>query len=264
MCGSRALPPGFLALLFCLSGCGGVQDSDDGGSEADAGDGGDGGDGGDALDAGDEPDAADDGGEADAAPPDAACLPRAIFLGGTDPVEQGWTVNTGGSGTENLSTAGPSITEIATDTTVGPSGGMLLLSLADAVEPGEPFAIELVMRVLRVDPHNSFDGAAVLMGSYQGGFGAGPDRAQMLYIDPDAIGWTDDTQSAAAASIDGEFHTYVLAVDAAGNATVSRDGVSLLSRAGFVADGNIAFGDQTNDGNVDAQLWIRSLSLLCP
>ena len=119
------------------------------------------------------------------------------------------------------------------------------------------------MQVMRVDPHNFLDGAAVLMGSYTGGFG-GDERAEMLYIDADAVGWTDDTQSAPASSLDGAFHTYVLAVDAAGNAEVTRDGDPVLSRAGFTTNGAIAFGDQTNDSGVDSQLWIRSVRLLCP
>ncbi len=250
-----------VVLLLCLAGCGGV--SEGGGSEADAGDDDGGGDDNDdaGMDAG-EADAGDDGGAADAAVADAACLPRAVFLGGTPPEEQGWTVTA--SGSANVSTAGPSITQLETQTTGGDSGAMLLLSLPDAVEPGEPFVVELVLRVLAVNAHNFLDGAAVLMGSYSGGFGNGDDRAQMLYVDADAIGWTDDTQTEAAAAIDGEFHTYVLAVDAAGNATVSRDGVSLLSRVGFTTNGTIAVGDQTNDPNIESMLWIRSVSLLCP
>jgi hypothetical protein len=253
-------PPLRLVLLLCLAGCGGVQEGS--GAEADAGDNGDGGNGRDAgMDAAGGVDAGDDAGAADADVADAACLPRAIFLGGTDPVEQGWAVTS--SGSANLSTAGPSITTMETQT-VGTSGAQLLLSLPDAVEPGEPFAVELVMQVMAVNAHNFLDGAAVLMGSYAGGFGDGDDRAEMLYVDASAVGWTDDTQSAAADAIDGAFHTYVLAVDAAGNARVTRDDVELLSRAGFTTNGTIAFGDQTNDPNIESNLWIRSVSLLCP
>ena len=246
-------------LLLCLAGCGGVSE---GGSDMDAGDD-DGGD--DNVDAGTDASAADageDGGPPDADLADAPCLTRAVFLGGSAPEEQGWTVTA--SGSANIGTAGPSITTLETQTTGGTTGAQLLISLPDAVEPGEPFIVELVMRVLAVDAHNSFDGAAVLMGSYAGLFGKGEDRAQMLYVDADAIGWTDDTQTVPAAAIDGQFHTYVLAVDAAGNATVSRDGVELLSRVGFTTNGTIAFGDQTNDANVESNLYIRSVSLLCP
>lgn len=252
-----------VVLLLCLAGCGGVSE---GGSEEDAGDDGSGDDGGDDNDdAGMDASAADageDGGPADADLADAPCMTRAVFLGGTAPEEQGWTVTEQGSA--NISTAGPSITALETQTTGGTTGAQLLISLPDAVEPGEPFIVELVMRVLAVNTHNFLDGAAVLMGSYNGGFGNGDDRAQMLYVDADAIGWTDDTETVPAAAIDGQFHTYVLAVDAAGNATVSRDGVELLSRVGFITNGTIAFGDQTNDPNIESNLYIRSVSLLCP
>ena len=249
-----------MAVLLCLAGCGGVSGDD--GSEQDAApeDGGDDNDDG-SMDAS-SADAGQDAGEADADLADAPCMTRNVFLGGTAPEDQGWTVTAQGSA--NIGTFGPTITTLETQTTGGTSGAQLLISLPDAVEPGEPFVVELVMRVLAVDPHNAFDGAAVLMGSYAGLFGKGNDRAQMLYVDANAIGWTDDTQSVPAAAIDGAFHTYVLAVDAAGNATVSRDGVELLSRVGFTTNGTIAFGDQTNDANVESNLYVRSVSLLCP
>ncbi|HKE18069.1 MAG TPA: hypothetical protein VKB80_24500 [Kofleriaceae bacterium] len=249
-----------LVLLLCLAGCGGVQEGGGADAGADAGDDGDGADAG--MDASGGVDAGDDAGAADADVADAACLPRAIFLGGTAPEDQGWTVTS--SGSANVSTAGPSITTLETQTIGGTTGSQLLISLADAVEPDQPFAVELVMQVMAVNTHNFLDGAAVLMGSYSGGFGNGDDRAEMLYVDAVEIGWTDDTQSAAADAIDGMFHTYVLAVDAAGNATVSRDDVELLGRAGFVTNGTIAFGDQTNDPNIESTLWIRSVTLLCP
>jgi hypothetical protein len=54
------------------------------------------------------------------------------------------------------------------------------------------------------------------------------------------IGWADDSESAAVSSADGLFHTYRLAVDAAGNATVSRDGTQLLTRTGYTTNGTIA------------------------
>lgn len=35
-------------------------------------------------------------------------------------------------------------------------------------------------------------------------------------------------------------------------------------RTGFVSNGAIAIGDQTNDANVDSVLRIRSVTKLCP
>jgi len=194
------------------------------------------------------------------APPD-ACVPTPLFIGGTDPTAQGWTVNRGGSAT--ISTAGPSITSLLTNT-VGGSGGYQLLSKAGLLTPGQPFDIELSMQVNSVNTHNFLDGAAVLMARYTSSFGDGTDRAQMLYVDPDRIGWTDDTGSFLTNSVDGSFHTYRLKVDSAGNATVYRDGISVLTRVGYVTNGTIAFGDQTNDANIESNLYIRSLTLRCP
>ena len=62
----------------------------------------------------------------------------------------------------------------------------------------------------------------------------------------------------------GAYHTYVLSVDAAGVANVTIDGAAALTRAGYVTNGTIAVGDQSNDANVDGTLRIRSVKKLCP
>lgn len=214
------------------------------------------------------PDAVADGAAVDApvdapavdAPAVDACVTTPLFIGGMDPAAQGWTVSRSGSAT--ISTAGPSITALQTQTT-GSSGAYQLLSKADILPPGQPFAIELSMQVNAVNPHNFLDGAAVLMGRYTGGFGDGTDRAQMLYIDGDRVGWTDDTGSFLTNSLDGAFHTYRLVGDGAGNVTVYRDGVSVLTRVGYELNGTIAFGDQSNDANLESNLYVRSLTRLC-
>lgn len=90
------------------------------------------------------------------------------------------------------------------------------------------------------------------------------DRAQMIYLDAAAIGWADDTQSSAVNVTDGAYHTYELAVNAAGVATVSVDGAPRLTRSGFTTNGTFAVGDQTNDRNVDGTVRIRSVKKVCP
>jgi hypothetical protein len=75
----------------------------------------------------------------------------------------------------------------------------------------------------------------------------------------------DDTQSFDVNVLDGAYHTYELSVDAANVASVRIDGVSTtLTRNAFVFNGVFAVGDQTNDGNVDSSLRIRSVKKLCP
>ena len=86
----------------------------------------------------------------------------------------------------------------------------------------------------------------------------------MIYLDSAAIGWADDTQSAAFTVTDGAYHVYEFAVDAAKVATVSVDGVAKLTRNNFTTNGTIAIGDQTNDPNVDGTVRVKAVERLCP
>lgn len=192
-------------------------------------------------------------------PPD-ACISQPLFIGGSDPQTQGWMVAM--DGTAFVTTSGPTITQLQTQTTAG-AGAILLLVRPNVVTPGTPWGIEVVMEVFAANPHNFLDSAAVIMGSYSAPTPDGDQRGEMIYLDGDSIGWADDTQSAAANNFDNRFHTYQLLVDAAGNATVTRDGANLLTRAGFTTTGSIAIGDQTNDPNVESTLLVRSISRLC-
>jgi len=163
-----------------------------------------------------------------------------------------------------LSVPSAGVTQLLTSTPAGgQSGGQLLIGRAVGVTTGKAFAVEFVVKVIAVAAHNQYDSAAALLGSFTPSVGSQTDRAEMIYIDSDKIGWADDTQSAAVNALDGNFHTYRLAVDSAGNATVSRDGTALLTRSNYTTNGTIAFGDQTNDANIDSTLQIQSVTLLC-
>jgi hypothetical protein len=224
-------------VLASLVGCGSVKD--------------------DPVDAPTNPDAP---GTPDGAPDAGACVDTPIFLGGMDPAAQGWVETR--SGSAQVNTFGPTITQIVTQTVNG-SGGQMLLSRPNSVTPGAPFIVELSMQVMSADPHNFLDGASVLMGSFTPPFGDGVERGELIYIDTGAMGWGDESGVFPAVATD-TFHNYRLSVDAGGNATVRRDGVQALTRAGFTTNGTIAFGDQTNDPNVEANLLIRSVTLICP
>lgn len=190
-----------------------------------------------------------------------ACQPRTLLVGGTDVVAQGWTTVTQAPFTL---TYGADVTLLQTTTPASGSGGQLLLRYANALDVALPFALEVVMQVERVDPHNPLDSAAAILGSFTAPFGSSSDRAQMIYLDSDKIGWADDTQQFAVAVTDGAFHTFVLTVDGpSGTATVSVDGVPALTRANFVYNGTIAIGDQTNERNMESSLGIKSIRLLC-
>jgi hypothetical protein len=185
-----------------------------------------------------------------------------LLAGGTDVAAQGWSTT---AQTPYTITYGADYVELATSTASGATtSGQLLLYLPEAVEVGQPFTIRVEARVVAVDAHNQFDSGAAILGSFTPPFGANADRSEMIYLDSAAIGWADNTQSAAVAVQDGAYHVFELAVDAAGAASVSVDGVARLTRAGFVTSGTIAVGDQTNDAHVDGVMRIRSVSRICP
>lgn len=195
------------------------------------------------------------------APPDAACE-RTLLTGGTDVAAQGWTV---GMLPPSTLSNGADYVELQTTTTTGQqTSGQLLLSYAGAFAAGAAFKLEVVALVQAVNPHNQFDAAAAIMGSFTPAFGTQSDRSTMIFLDSGAIGWSDNTQTHAVAVTDGAYHTYVLAVDAAQTAQVTIDGAAALTRTGFTSTGTIAVGDQTNDRNVDSMMRIRSVRLLCP
>jgi hypothetical protein len=191
-----------------------------------------------------------------------ACEPDVLLVGGMDVAAQGWSLVM--QPPAQLSN-GPDYVRLATSTTTGAStSGQLLLNYPGAVETGKPFKLQIVMLVESVNPHNSFDSAAAILGSFTPPFGAGNDRSQMIFLDSNRIGWADDTQSFDAAVANNAYHTYELSVDAANVARVSIDGNAALMRTGFTFNGAIAIGDQTNDANVDSVLRIRSVTKLCP
>jgi hypothetical protein len=198
---------------------------------------------------------------ADTPPDTAATCPRTLLIGGTMVEPQGWSVV---MQPPAALIYGPDYVRLDTSTTMGAStSGQLLLHYPGALPP-PPFRIQVVLLVERVNPHNSFDAAAAIMGSYTPPFGVGNDRSQMIYLDSGSIGWADDTQAFTASVANNTYHTLELAVDARTTAQVKLDGVPALTRSGFVSNGAIAIGDQTNDAQVDSAIRIRSVTLLCP
>ncbi|MFY1832163.1 hypothetical protein ACN47A_40055 [Myxococcus fulvus] len=185
-----------------------------------------------------------------------------LLVGGEDIVAQGWTVV---RQAPSALSYGPDYVRLETSTVRGErTSGQLLITRANAFDGAKPFRLEVTLQVESVNPHNSLDSGAAILGSFTPPVGNSTDRSQMLYLDSAAIGWADDTQSAAFPVVDGAYHVYELSVDAAKVATVSVDGVAKLTRNNFTASGTIAIGDQTNDPNVDGVVRLRSVELLCP
>lgn len=185
-----------------------------------------------------------------------------LLVGGNDITAQGWIVV---SQAPNTLTYGADYVRLATSTNSGGStGGQLLITRANALDGTKPFKLHVTMQVESVNTHNPLDSGAAILGSFTSPFGNNTDRSQMLYLDSAAIGWADDTQSAAFSVTDGAYHVYELAVDAAKVATVSIDGVAKLTRNNFTTNGTIAIGDQTNEPKVDGAVRIKSVERLCP
>jgi len=192
----------------------------------------------------------------------AGCQPKVLLAGDTAIVPQGWATVMQAPASI---TYGPDYVHLQTSTAAGATtSGQLLLNYPGAVDVGKPFKLQVVMLVEAVNPHNQLDSAAAILGSFTPPFGAGNDRSQMIYLDSGKIGWADDTQSLAVSIVNNAYHTYELSVDAANVAQVTVDGVPALTRNGFVWNGAVAIGDQTNDANVDSALRIRSVTKLCP
>jgi hypothetical protein len=194
-----------------------------------------------------------------------AWSPRASFdllVGGTDPVAQGWVVSQNAPATLSL---GADYAELATSNGAQTSG-TLLLSRANTFLPGMATTVRIVLQVVSVNPHNLYDSAAAILLGYTPPAPEGTiARGQMIYLDSNAIGFTDDTQTAASTVVDGAYHTFDVSLDAADTLRVSMDNVAKLTRANATrGTGVLGIGDQTNDQNVNATMRIRSVKKICP
>jgi hypothetical protein len=237
---ASALGPALAALAATLAGCGSGH-----GAPADAPE---------------DPDAPAPDATPDAAP---AC-PKVLFNGDivTTVESQGWSVVM--QAPASL-TYGTGHVRLETSTAVGAtSGGQLLLHRPGALPP-PPFRFRVELLVERVSAHNASDSAAAILGSFTPPFGGLNERSQMIYLDAGKLGWADDTQSFTKPIADNAYHMVELAVAADGAAQVTfDDAAQVLVRAGFVSNGTIAIGDQTNDASLDSAIQIRKVELLCP
>lgn len=213
-------------------------------------------------------DAGVDGPEVDAPPVDAppvdaipGCVPTPLLAGARNLEEQGWIV---GSRAPATLTYGADHVRVATTTTTGErTSGMMMLRHPTAIEAGKPYKLRIEMMVVSVGRHNPADAGAGILGAFTPEFGMPPERDQMIYLDSNAVGWADNSQSFAFNVQDGAYHTYELSVDEANVARFSVDGMQALMRSNFLNNGLFAIGDQTNDANLDSVLQIRAITKLC-
>jgi hypothetical protein len=191
-----------------------------------------------------------------------ACTPTVLLTGGADPAAQGWTVV---MQPPAAMTYVADYTRIETTTNVNArTGGQFLLTYANAAEVGKPFQLQFELMVESVSPRNLLDAGAAILASFTPPFGDSVERAQMIFLDSAAVGWSDNSASFPTAVTNGAYHTYVFSVDAASVARLTIDGTAALMRTNFAFNGRIAVGDQTNDSNVDGAMRIRKITKLCP
>lgn len=201
------------------------------------------------------------GGQPDGRPgPDAACVDTVILAGGSDPTAQGWTVEM--SGFAELTFPDATTTQLHTEPGGVTLGGILVLRKDNLIPSGRPFIIDVAIKDVQSDPHNTYNAPLAIIGDYTPYPGTLGERGQLLYLDQTQIGWTDDSQSAPVATT--AFHTFRLRLDGAGGATVDVDGAQLLQRDLYTTNGDFAVGDWTSDGFIEATSQIRSITTICP
>ncbi|WP_341532286.1 hypothetical protein WKK05_41480 (plasmid) [Nostoc sp. UHCC 0302] len=187
-----------------------------------------------------------------------------VLNGGLLPSEQGWNVGTDFNLPPDVTTDGDALT-INTIGKAPPSYGQFTLFYRnvgiDGTTPYSINSIEVTLKVLEVtEKHNFADASVAFLPSYDASDFAGVplDRFQMIYFNEDSIGWGDETQSFAIDTTN-DFHTYRLTIDNTGLAKLFVDNVFALQRSNFKTNGVIAFGDQTNDLNLESRFAVKSI-----
>ena len=193
-------------------------------------------------------------------------IAQTTLLDGTSaPAAQGWTAS-GMSVPAATVTNNGTYSEISTlGTTDGSpnTSGTLLYSKSFSLSSLPTFEIDISLQVVAGSGvHNQFDAPVAFGTGIDSPFGTTAQRSRMIYFDPTGIGWGDDSGSFAMDTTDG-FHTYSLLVNTVtGVASVQVDGVTRLTRTGYVTNDEVTFGDQTNEANVNGDFRIASITIV--
>ncbi|MFT4572473.1 MAG: hypothetical protein ACI8TQ_003180 [Planctomycetota bacterium] len=190
-----------------------------------------------------------------------SCTPGVLLSGTVLPDVEGWVIQTNLMGTPDITTDG---TAVRVNTQVdSASSPFALVALDTGLEQGTEFTLQWSMTVNAADTHNNFDAGVAVLPSYAGtSFGTSTERGQLIYFDTNEIGWGDLSQSYVLDTT--TLHSYLLSVNDDGDATVSVDGTVRLDRSDIEISGTVAFGDQTNDADLDGDFSISDIELICP
>ncbi|TDS78744.1 fibronectin type III domain protein [Comamonas sp. JUb58] len=194
----------------------------------------------------------------------AHAAPQLIYDGSSPPAPAVWSQWKAGSPTV---TSAAGLTRFSTKTVMGDrTSDANLYKYATGTNS---FIASIKLKALAINRHNQLDAGLMLSvgDDFSGSFGNATQRSAMLYIDPTAIGWADDTASAANDA--SGFHEYAIRytnglldvfVDTSFEAIIAGTAQPLLSRAQPSSGsdrGAIVFGDQTNDANVDSDYEVE-------
>ncbi|MBX3154793.1 MAG: hypothetical protein KF773_02250 [Deltaproteobacteria bacterium] len=204
-------------------------------------------------------DASPPGGDGAAPPadgPSGACTPKVLLDGTVPPMAQGWELVQAGSLT---------LTTGSTGTTLTTTGGTTraLLVLRNAVPTSAAFTLDFTVQVVASGGHAPGEAAVALMASFHDPTGDSADRARMVYLDKEAVGWGDAGLTVGLDTT--QLRTYRLALQANGALRFSLlDGSLSIGGGAFVTNGTIAIGDQSSAMGLDASIHIVSVVRGCP
>jgi len=185
------------------------------------------------------------------------------------PQQQGWLLTSSGPQFEDIKTNGTYISAntngVLIEDTAGAGTDSATQSfyhwLPVGIEDG--YSVDFWLKVHEVQvPHKPLaSGIGFYAATADFRLPAGGHASnQLIYLDQDGIGWADDSGSFAVDTTDG-FHHYQIDVTAAGAATVRVDGEMALQRSDFQILPYIAFGDTTNEPDVNGRFSISNITV---
>lgn len=199
----------------------------------------------------------------------ADAAPELIYDGSSAPMAPAWSNAQQGTPTVVTSSG---LTRFTTKTVIGSNTSDF--NLYKYATGTNSFIASIRLKAYAVNNHNQLDaGLMFAVGdNFDTPFGNTTQRAAMLYIDTDAIGWADDSAPAVANDA-SQFHEYAIRyhngqldvfIDTTFDAIMAGTATPQLSRAmppTGDTQGIIVFGDQTNDANVDSDFEVEFVKL---